>query len=635
MGEREKQVSVRDASGGGGDVDSAKPETLSLKEKLEILPSEPGVYIFRDAKGKVIYIGKAKVLRNRVRSYFSGGPDGRYQYDLLISRIADLETIVTDSEIGALILEANLIRRHHPRFNIEVRDEHTYPYLKVTREPYPRVFLTRQPKDDDAKYYGPLSDVARVRETVGELRKACQIRTCSLKISGKSIAAKKHKLCLEYDLGNCGGPCVGLVGEEEYGAGVERMVKTIHGKSGELIGFLERRMKKLSAELNFEEAARVRDRIAVAKQLSQHQKVLSRSSENQDVFGMAQEDQDGCIAVLKIRDGRLVGRTRSFLSRLGDRDSGEIWSRFLADYYLPQTRIVPERVVLPVELPGEESGVLREFLERRREGKVELAVPKRGSKARLVELARHNAELLLAEHRLAKAKQDRIPHSLKMLQEHLELEKLPQVIECFDNSNLLGTHPVAAMVRFRDARPEKSQYRHYRIKTVEGIDDFASMQEVVGRRYRRLLEEGGDLPDLVLIDGGIGQINAARKVLDDLGLMGLPAVGLAKRLEEIIQPGAPGSITLPKTSSALKLLMRIRDEAHRFAITFHRRLRLGSTVSGALTSVDGIGEAKARALLRRFGSLKRLKQATPEQIAEVPGFSVEGGRRLLEELDDA
>ncbi len=615
---------------GGADREThGAPGVLTLPEKLDLLPREPGVYRFLDDRGKVIYIGKAKSLRNRVRSYFTSGPDGRYQYELLVSRIHDLEVIVTDTELEALILEANLIRRHRPRFNVDVRDDRTYPFLKVTREPCPRVFLTRVPREDGAAYYGPLSEVTRVKETLAALRKACKVRTCNLKITQETIARKKHKICLEYHLGNCEAPCVGYVSLEEYNEGIRRLVETIHGRSSDLIGFLERRMKSLAADLKFEEAARVRDQIAHARTLSLRQKVLSRDAGDRDVFGFAQEDREGCVVLLKVRGGRMIGREHRFLSRLGARQRGEVLARVLADTYVPETRGVPNQILLPEALPEGERETLHELLNRRRGRRVELRVPRRGDRAKLVELACHNAELLLKERLLAKEKAERVPHGLSSLREHLHLPELPRVIECFDNSNLFGTHPVAAMVQFRDARPAKSQYRHYRIRGVEGIDDFASMREVVGRRYRRLLAEGADLPDLVLIDGGIGQVNAARKVLDEIGLQRLPVAGLAKRLEEIVLPGSPETITLPKTSSALKLLMRVRDEAHRFAVTYHRKLRSAAQVSSSLVRIPGIGEAKARALLRHFGSLARLKQASPEQIAEVPGFSVEGGRRVL------
>lgn len=608
----------------------ANPDKLSLEQKLEILPTEPGVYLFKDTKGKIIYIGKAKVLRNRVRSYFTGRDDGRYQYHLLVARIADLEIIVTDTELEALILEATLIRRHRPRFNMDVRDDRTYPYLKVTNELYPRVFLTRKPKKDKAKYHGPLTDVTRIKDTLRALRRACKLRTCNLNITETSISNKKHRVCLEYHIGNCLGPCEGLQTSDDYSSAIRLVIDTMQGKASQLLEMLERRMKKYSRELKFEEAARVRDQIMAAKALENRQKVVTTTDEDRDVFGYAQEDRDACIAVLRIRNGKMIGRSHSFLSRHEGLSKSEIWSRYLVDYYLPESRIIPDNVLIPDELVSETTENLVKFLEEKRAKKVELRVPQRGEKVRMVELAKHNAELLLNEYRLAKQNRDRTPHSLTMLKEHLELDSVPGIIECFDNSNLMGTHPVASMVQFKDARPLKKEYRHFKIKTVKGIDDFASMKEVVGRRYSRLLREKSDLPDLIVIDGGTGQLNAAHKVLSELGLGHLPVIGLAKRLEEIWMPGTGSPITLPKTSSALKLLMQIRDEAHRFAITFHRKLRSGAAISSTLQSLPGIGEEKAKSLLKHFGSVKKLREASVDEIAEVNGFGPASAKKLFD-----
>ncbi|MDP8208058.1 MAG: excinuclease ABC subunit UvrC [Candidatus Electryonea clarkiae] len=604
-------------------------QELPIQEKLELLPRDPGCYIFRDERGKVIYVGKAKVLRNRVRSYFSGRSDGRYQYDKLISRIHDLEIIVTAGEVEALVLEANLIRRFRPRFNIDVKDDRSYPYLKVTRELFPRIFITREERGREADYYGPLSDVTKIKETVNALRRACHIRICNLKITDESIRLKKHRICLEYHIGNCEAPCVGYVTPEHYNSDVGKLVDTFHGKATTLLEMLEKRMDNYSVEQKYEEAAHVRDQLYAIKKLNTRQEKLAADTNDRDVFGIALEDRSGCIAVLRIRNGKMVGRDRAYLSRLDGSSEKEIWARFLERYYVSDLRMIPRQILIPVQIDPDDKTLLKLYIEEKRGRKVEIRVPQRGDLIRMITLARHNAELLLSERRLAEAKRERVPHGLKMLQEHLDLPELPRIIECFDNSNLFGTYPVAAMVQFKDARPEKKEYRHYRIKTVEGIDDFASMREVVGRRYQRLKKEGREMPNIILIDGGIGQVNASRKILDDMGLDYLPAVGLAKRLEEIILPGAPGPITLPKTSSALKLLMQIRDEAHRFAITFHRKLRASAAISTTLTSLPGIGSAKARVLLKHFGSLKRLKSATPEQIAQVPGFSVEGGKNIL------
>jgi len=610
-----------------------KPQIL--KDKLDLLPREPGVYIFRDEHGKIIYIGKAKVLRNRVRSYFSGRDDGRFQFHLLVSKIADLETIVTDNEIEALILEATLIRRHRPRYNLDVRDDRTYPYLKVTGEYFPRVFMTRQPKEDKAKYYGPLTDVKQAKDTLRALRKACKIRTCNLRISENTIKQEKHKICLEYYMGNCDGPCEGLVSRDEYLDGVNMIVDATHGRGSQLITTLEKRMKDFSAELKFEEAAKVRDQIERTRHFATRQKVITRDGMDRDIFCMVQEDKEACAVVIRVRDGRVVGRNHSFLSRIGNISSGEVWSRYITDYYLSETRGVPKELVVSHKFSSDEKELLLKYLEQKKGSKVDITFPYKGDKQKLLKLAHHNAELLLKQRFELKEKEVKIPHSLLMLQEHLRMENLPKTIECFDNSNLFGQFPVASMVRFKNARPEKSQYRHYKIKTVIGIDDFGSMEEVVGRRYKRLLNENEPLPDLVLIDGGIGQVNAAKRVLDSLELKDLPVVGLAKRLEEIVFPFSSETITLPKTSSALKLLMQIRDEAHRFAITFHRQLRNKNQVSTILESINGIGKSKAKDLLKKFGSVKRIREASPRQISEVKGFTEDSAKQLLKDIEKA
>ncbi|MCB2210933.1 excinuclease ABC subunit UvrC [bacterium] len=616
---------------------SAQPDepTLSLEEKLKLLPTEPGVYLFKDKSGKTIYVGKAKVLRNRVRSYFTKGDDGRWQYRDLIARIADLEIIVTANELEALIVEANMIRRHRPRFNMEVRDPGSYPYLKVTKERFPRVFLTRKPRQDGSKYYGPLSNVTEMKDTLRTLRKATRIRTCNLKITPASVKQKKHKVCLEFHIGNCDGPCEGRVSESEYDDGLKLLVNAVHGKQAPLIEMLEERMRDLAQNLKYEQAAKVRDQIQRTKQLTIRQTVLTRELIDRDAFAVAQEDEDGVVAVLRMREGKIIGRHHVNLSRMKAAGRAAVWMRVLSDYYLGEVHEVPSEILIPEALDAEDEELLLTYLEEKRGRKVKILVPQRGEKFRQVHLAGTNAKLLLGERLLAKAKAERIPHSLLMLEEHLKLDHPPLSIECFDNSNLFGQQPVAAMVRFEDGRPAKKEYRHFKIKTVVGSDDFKSMEEVVGRRYRRLLREDREkLPDLVLIDGGRGQVNAARRIVDELGLRDLPVVGLAKRLEEIVFPGTAEPITLPKTSSALKLLMQLRDEAHRFAITYHRSLRNKASVSSTLEGIPGIGETKAKALLRHFGSLKRLKDATPQQIAEVPGFSVKAGEKLLQQLNE-
>lgn len=437
---------------------------LSLDDKLKILPREPGCYLFKDKNGKIIYVGKAKVLRNRVRSYFSGRSDGRHQYEKLVSRIQDVETIVTRDEVEALVLEANLIRRHRPRFNIDMRDDRTYPYLKVTRELFPRVFLTRAPKNDRSTYYGPLTDVTQIKQTVNALRQACKIRTCNLQITEAGIHSEKYRLCLEYHIGNCDGPCVGKVSSNEYKQGIDALVETINGKESKLVHLLENRMRSLSQDLKYEEASRVRDQIQAIQSLTNRQKMKTLDAEDRDVFGFFQEDRDACISVLRIRSGRMIGRSHSILSRIENMKTEEILTRFLADFYLPASRVPPDRIILPLLPEDQDVELLEQFLMQKRNRKVSLTVPKRGDRLRLLQLAAHNAELLLKEHRIARENRTRIPQSLVTLRDVLQLQNVPHIIECFDNSNLQGNEPVASMVRFKNAKPDKKNYRLFKIK---------------------------------------------------------------------------------------------------------------------------------------------------------------------------
>ena len=588
-----------------------------LQHKLQNLPASPGVYLYKNDKGKVIYVGKAKILRNRVKSYFTGGPDGRAQYEALVESINDLEVIITETEVEALILEANLIKRCRPRFNVFFRDDKFFPFLKVTKESYPRVFLTRKVIKDGGEYHGPFTEVKQVRRLIKTFKGAFQIRNCNLDITPESIAKKKHKICLDYHIGLCGGPCEGMVDAEDYRHNVRRLLSLVKGNVSAVVKELKSDMERASEELRFEEAAVFRDRLKVVEEFAARQTIIFPDDIDRDVFGLAREDDDGCVALIKVREGRVQGREHFFLKGVISKNIDEIISSFVQQYYY-SSDFIPRQLFLPVE--PEDMKLLIVWLRDKRNAAFEICLPKRGNKAKLLRLAALNAELLLGEKRRETESRDRIPHSVKALQDNLDLPNTPRTIEAFDISNISGTYPVASMVFFLDGKPVKSQYRYFNIKTVEGINDFAMMAEAVKRRYSRLLKEEKELPDLILVDGGKGQLSAAFKSLRELEITDLPIIGLAKRLEEVYIPFDSMPYNLPKTSSALRLLQRIRDEAHRFAIAHHRARREKSSFKSILDNIPGIGEIRKKLLLKRFGSIKRIASASIEELSSVKGI---------------
>lgn len=636
--------------------------TPTLSDKLSALPDRPGVYLFKDSAGRIIYIGKAKSLRSRVRSYFTAGDDGRYQYPRLIASIRDVEVILTRTEVEALKTEAGLIRLHRPKFNVDLRDDKSFPFLKVTREPFPRVLLTRKPREGPpGDFYGPYTDVKGTRALLRTLKGVLQIRDCSLPLTPEKIAQGKFRLCLDYHIGRCGGPCEAKVDADEYGRSVGRFIRFLRGRNEETIAELEAEMRDFAGKLRFEEAALARDRIAAARKFTDRQPKVDPDPIDCDAVGLVREDAYAALSVIKVRGGRIVGKSPFHMERAGELGDDALLEAFLVRHY-ELADSLPDAIYLPSPVAGR--WTLAEYLTGLAGRRVALHLPQRGEKRHLVEIARANAEHLLAERRLMAEKRDFVPRAVKALQENLRLPKPPLRIEAFDISHLAGADTVASMVVFRDGKPFKSGYRLFKIRTVEGIDDFAAIGEAVERRYSRLIREaaaveadqddsderpsdqlrpvppedatdadepdfaGPDLPDLVLIDGGAGQISRARTVLDSLGLNNLPAVGLAKRLEEIYISGEPDPLLLPRSSSALKLLQQLRDEAHRFAITRQRLLRGKRQVKSRLDDVAGVGPSRRAALLKQFGSLKRIGEASVEQIAAVPGLT----RRLADAI---
>ncbi len=620
-----------------------------LKDKLEALPKKPGVYFFKDSQDKIIYVGKAKVLRNRVRSYFNGRDDGRYQYTRLTKSIRDVEVLVTRNEVEALKTEAALIRLHKPKYNVDLKDDKSYPYLKITREQYPRIVVTRKVNRNDGDYYGPYTDVKSTRKWIRTLSAVFQIRECRLPLNNKKITENKFDLCLDYHIGRCGGPCVGKVKEEEYRQSIKKFIQFLCGDHEMMIASLDKEMRKLSDEQRYEEAAKVRDRLDAARNFTQRQRKVSPAPVNQDAIGLVREDDYAAFSVLKIRGGRIVGHTPFHMDRAVGLSNEELTEAFLLRHY-ELSENIPQEIFTefdpPEHIPLE--GYFTESSGRR----VYIRVPKRGEKHSLLNLAKVNAEQVLLERRVMSEKRDFVPRSLKALQDHLHLGKPPKLIEAFDISHLQGTDSVGSMIVFRNGKSFKGGYRVFKIKNVDGIDDFASIAEVVKRRYKRLKQEMDEaesrntsqeesvdnqnipkLPDLILIDGGKGQLSYAKAELDKLGLDQVPIIGLAKRLEEIFQPDDSDPLSLPKSSSALRLLQQVRDEAHRFAVTKHRALRGKRQIKSRLDDIEGIGPARRQALLKTFGSIKKIASADVVVIAAVKSMNKSAAERVKSELN--
>ncbi len=587
-----------------------------LQNKLSNLPSKPGVYQFFNDKQKVIYVGKANNIRSRVKSYFhSKNPNAKTE--ALVSKISDLELVVTDSEIEALVLENNLIKELKPRYNVNLKDDKSFPFIKVTNEPYPRIFSTRRVVRDGSKYFGPYTSVKNMKSALRMINQIFKIRSCKFDINDESIAKKKFKVCLDYHIKKCDGPCEGLVSEKEYNDMVDEVVKVIKGRTDELIRDLDKKMKTSSEGMDFEKAAEIRDKIDQLRIISSKQKIVSNDFEDRDVISIAFEDKDSACSVFNIRSGKLVGKKQLRLSLRGGEELEEIYNSAIKFYYDDHVEI-PREILLEKE-PFEKE-LLEKWLNQKAERKVKIFIPQRGELKALVLMCNQNANLQLKEIQLQKMKKEgNVPFSLSALQRDLRLKVLPRRIECFDISNIQGSDSVASMVVFVDGKPKKSEYKKFIIKGVEGPDDFASMQEVIRRRYTRLLDNKGPLPELIMVDGGKGQLSSAVEILDSLGIKQYNIIGLAKRLEEVFFPDNSEPESIPKTSSGLKLLQQIRDEAHRFAITFHRQRRSKRTITTELTWIKGIGKATAYQLLSELGSVEKIKNSNTESLSKIIG----------------
>ena len=587
-----------------------------LENKLKNLPNNPGIYQFINDKEKVVYVGKARNLKNRVRSYFHNSITSAKTL-ALVSKIADLEMIITDNEIEALVLENNLIKELKPRYNINLKDDKSYPFIKVTNEPYPRIFPTRRVVKDGSRYFGPYTSVKNMKDSLRMINQVFKIRSCKLDITQENIDKKKFKVCLDYHIKKCDGPCEGLVSEKDYNEMVMEATKVLKGRTDELIKDLNKKMNVSVEALEFEKAAELRDKISKLNSISSKQKVVSDDFEDRDIIAVAYEGKESACSILNIRDGKLVGKKQLRLAINEAEEITDIYASVVKFYYTDFVEI-PKEIILEVE-PAD-SDTLSEWLNLRSNKKMKFVIPKRGSLSSLVKMCKENATLQLKEIQLQKMKaHGQVPYSVSALQRDLRLKDLPRRIECFDISNLQGTDSVASMVVFVDGKPKKSDYRKFIIKDVVGPDDFLSMQEVIKRRYSKLLEENHPLPELIMVDGGKGQLSSAVETLDELGIKNQNIIGLAKRLEEVYFPGNSEPESIPKTSSGLKLLQQVRDEAHRFAITFHRSRRSKRTLKTELTDIKGIGENTAQKLLKELGSISEIKKSEYITLEKLVG----------------
>ncbi len=585
---------------------------IPWEAKVRSLPQEPGVYLFKDARGGILYVGKAASLRDRVRSYFQ--PTENLKTQRLMREVSDFEYIVTQTERDALILEAALIKKHQPRYNIRLKDDKRYPYIKLTDEPFPRIEIARR-LARDGKYFGPYTNSDAVRETIKILQKVFRLRTCALSL--EKIPARQRP-CLDHYIGLCDAPCVGAISQEDYEKLVEEATLFLRGRHDTLIEELQARMAEAAERLEFERAARLRDQIAALEKLFAGQKELVTRPIERDLIGYALGDKIACVQVFFVRQGKLVGRDSVFVEAPSDTTPSELLTAFVKQYY-SKTEQIPKEILVPCAL--DESDAIEQWLAERRNGPVKLKTIMRGPTRKLLDLVMHNAELALHAHLSPSPSPTRGGESaLSELQQVLRLAAPPRRIEAYDISNLHGTHAVGSMVVFWDGSPKKSEYRRFRVQTVSGIDDFAMIAEVLRRRIERARlgdERFLPLPDLILIDGGKGQLSAARAVLRQVGCEKIPTIALAKEHEHIFVEGWARPLVLSRESKALQLLQRIRDEAHRFAVTYHRVVRRKRFLESALDRIEGLGPKRKQRLLERFGSLQGIARASIDDLRAV------------------
>ncbi len=622
-------------------------KTSTFTERLRALPTRPGVYLMRDASAEILYVGKAAVLRNRVASYF-GRPSGLPpKIRRMVGRIADFEFIVTESEQEALILESNLIKEHQPQYNARLKDDKSYPFIKIdTNEDFPLVYLTRRVRDDGARYFGPFASAHSVRKTLALLKKLFPYRSCT-----KTITGSDDRACLDYFIHRCAAPCIGAVDKSQYHEIIEQVAMFLEGRTDQVVNGIRSRMEEAAENLEFERAAALRDQMTAIEKVHEGQKVLHLSNENADVIALAQKSRDAWVEVFFIRQGKLVGRENFLMHRADGDEEAEVMAAFVKQFYAANP-YVPRRVLLQ-HLP-DDLDTIEGWLRSKRRGAVQLHVPQRGEKRKMVEMVAQNAAQGLEQLTIRRIHESTNNHqALEELQEALSLPELPRRIECYDISNIQGTNAVGSMVVFDDGRPETSLYRRFAIKSVAGVDDYSMMREVLTRRFKRLsdsrrqraesverdIERRGDAgkswgsaPDLVIIDGGKGHLGAALQVFLELGINDVPLSSLAKENEKLFVPYVKDPIMLPRNSQGLFLVQRVRDEAHRFAVTFHRDRRSKKSVKSTLDLVPGVGPKRKRMLIRRFGSVKGIREASLEDVAAVPGMTMTVAKSIKDHI---
>jgi excinuclease ABC subunit C len=608
------------------------PKGPLVSEILRKLPPSPGVYLMKDATGKIIYVGKASSLQNRVRSYFGAGPLVR-KVERMVQKVADIEYVVTGSEQEALILEMNLIKRHHPYYNVRLKDDKTFPFLKIsTNEEWPRVYFTRRVEGDGGRYFGPFASAYSVRETLKALRAMFPFRTCTRPVTGTD-----ERACLEYHMNRCVAPCVGAADREEYAGVIRQVILFLEGRDEQVIEQVRAKMDQAAESLNFERAGILRDQIKAICSVIEGQRIATMVQGDQDAVAFAQGGDHALAQVMVVRGGKLIGSERFVVEGTEDEKPEQIMTNFVQQFYSSSQNVPP---LLLLQHPVEDRDILRSWLSQRRGGRVEIEVPRRGPKRQFIDMAAENARQGLDQmrtRRLASARDMR--PALEEIQRELQLPRLPNRIEGYDISNIQGTSAVGSMVVMEDGKARPPHYRRFRINTIAGADDYGMLQEVLRRRFKRAASDKetagtwATLPDLLLIDGGKGQLSAAMEVLNETGLdTEIPAVGLAKENEELYLPGRSEPVRLPGNSAGRLLLQHLRDEAHRFALGYHLRLRRKSSFKSALDAVPGIGPKRKRALLRKFGSVKGIKQATLDELAGTEGMNTGLAGRLKEYL---
>jgi len=599
-------------------------------EQLRALPAKPGVYLFKDKEGKVIYVGKAANLNSRVRSYFGAPSSLAPKIQRLVAKIQDFEFVVTSSEQEALILECNLVKKYAPRYNARLKDNKTFPYLKIdVNEDWPGVYITRRIQKDEARYFGPFASAGSVRKTLRLMKKIFPFRSCSKRIEGKD-----KRPCLNYYIHRCLGPCIGAVEKQEYHEVINQVILFLQGKQELVLRELNARMKGAAQQLQFEKAALLRDQIHAIEKVIEGQRIAITLWGEQDIIALAQDGSQAYVELFFVRNNKLIGRDYFIMEGVRGEPPGQIMTSFVKQYYASASYIPP---LILLQHQVDEPAMLAEWLGQQRGSRVELQVPQRGTKKKLVDTVAENAAKGLELAQATEMKAEAISSGLRELKSKLSLPKMPRRIECYDISNIQGALAVGSMVVLEKGRPKSAHYRRFRIKTVAGADDYAMIQETLRRRFKRGLtgEDAWAAPDLVLIDGGRGQLNAALEVRQELGLDFIPMISLAKQNEEVFIPGDPQPVYIAKDSPALHILQRARDEAHRFAVSYHRKLRHKECIMSALDGTPGIGPKRKKALLKRFGSIEAIKEASSEELSQTEGITLALARKVKEYLGNS